>query len=140
MKKLFLGEFDRLRTGQTVDSETFELARSSLRWYLWESGDLEGALAEADAVLLIAEVLATDDILALVELARTLNFELTIVGAAEGWKVAAQLAEAKVNVVVQPTDNLPGSFDTLGASLGNRRPTRQTVPNARFSPIHLSRT
>ncbi len=34
-----------------IDRETFELARSSLRWYLWESGDLEGALAEAEAAI-----------------------------------------------------------------------------------------
>ena len=33
-----------------VDDETYELARSSLRWYLWESGDIEAALAEAEAV------------------------------------------------------------------------------------------
>ncbi len=32
------------------DAETRELARSSLRWYLWEAGDLESALAETDAV------------------------------------------------------------------------------------------
>ena len=32
-----------------IDLETYELARSSLRWYLWEAGDLEGALAEAEA-------------------------------------------------------------------------------------------
>ena len=33
-----------------VDTETYELARSSLRWYLWESGDIKAALAEAEAV------------------------------------------------------------------------------------------
>ncbi len=32
-----------------IDLETYELARSSLRWYLWEAGDLQGALAEAEA-------------------------------------------------------------------------------------------
>jgi DNA-binding CsgD family transcriptional regulator len=32
-----------------IDRETRELARSSLRWYLWESGDLEAALAETEA-------------------------------------------------------------------------------------------
>ena len=34
-----------------LESEAYELARSSLRWYLWESGDLEAALAEAEAVI-----------------------------------------------------------------------------------------
>ena len=32
------------------------------------------------------------------------------------------------------------SLATFGATDGNRRPTRHTVPKARFSPIHLSRT
>ncbi len=36
---------------ECLDVGDFELARSSLRWYLWESGDLERALAEAEDVL-----------------------------------------------------------------------------------------
>lgn len=34
-----------------VDPEAFELARSSLRWYLWESGDIAAARAEAELVV-----------------------------------------------------------------------------------------
>jgi DNA-binding CsgD family transcriptional regulator/tetratricopeptide (TPR) repeat protein len=34
-----------------LDTDTYELARSSLRWYLWESGDLDRALSEAEAVV-----------------------------------------------------------------------------------------
>ena len=59
------------------------------------------------------------DLLALIELAEQLDIRITIVGAAEGWKVAEQLAAAKIPVVLQPTQNLPGSFDTLGARLDN---------------------
>jgi DNA-binding CsgD family transcriptional regulator/tetratricopeptide (TPR) repeat protein len=52
------GDFERaiehtrhvIRDRSAIDAETYELARSSLRWYLWESGDLEGALAEAEIV------------------------------------------------------------------------------------------
>ena len=36
---------------ETLDAEAYELARSSLRWFLWESGDLEVALAEAELVI-----------------------------------------------------------------------------------------
>jgi DNA-binding CsgD family transcriptional regulator len=43
LTRQLLGERD------SIDRETYELARSSLRWYLWESGDLQGALAEAEA-------------------------------------------------------------------------------------------
>lgn len=52
------GDFDRaidltrqvIRERGALDAEAYELARSSLRWYLWESGDLEAALVEAEAV------------------------------------------------------------------------------------------
>ena len=40
-----------LARGHVLDPDARELARSSLRWYLWESGDLPGALAEAEAAL-----------------------------------------------------------------------------------------
>jgi DNA-binding CsgD family transcriptional regulator len=61
------GDFDRaieltrevIGHRDDVDAATFELARSSLRWYLWESGDMAGALAEADAV--VAEGAAVPD-------------------------------------------------------------------------------
>ncbi|MCA9685265.1 MAG: amidohydrolase family protein [Myxococcales bacterium] len=59
------------------------------------------------------------DMLALIELAEDFDLMLTIVGATEGWKVRDELAAAKVSVVIQPTQNLPGSFDSLGARLDN---------------------
>ena len=54
-----VGDFERAieLTRSVMDNraqvavETFELARSSLRWYLWESGDIGAALAEARAVV-----------------------------------------------------------------------------------------
>lgn len=68
---------------------------------------------------LIIHAHRASDLLALIELAEQLDIRITIVGATEGWKVAEQLAKAKVAVVVQPTQNLPGSFETLGARLDN---------------------
>jgi imidazolonepropionase-like amidohydrolase len=59
------------------------------------------------------------DLLALAELSDELDIRITIIGAAEAWKVREQLATAKIIVVVQPTQNLPGNFDTLGARLDN---------------------
>lgn len=57
------------------------------------------------------------DILAALDLAREFRVRVVILGGAEAWKVARELAEAKVPVVLQPTRNLPGSFDSLGARL-----------------------
>lgn len=59
------------------------------------------------------------DILRVLEIARSENLSLILVGAAEGWKVAGPLAAAKVPVLVDPLDNLPVNFDSLGASLEN---------------------
>ncbi len=59
------------------------------------------------------------DLLAAVGFAREQNIRIVILGAAQGWKVASALARAKVPVIVQPSQNLPGSFDRLGATLAN---------------------
>ncbi len=47
------------------------------------------------------------------------DMKLVILGAEEGWIVADELAGAGVPVVITGTDNLPGSFDQLGATLYN---------------------
>lgn len=70
---------------------------------------------------LVVRAHRASDLLALIELGESLSIRITIVGAAEGWKVASELAAAKIIVVIQPTDNLPGSFDTLGARLDNAK-------------------
>ena len=44
---------------------------------------------------------------------------IAIAGGAEAWKVAPQLAAAKVPVFVDPLANLPGDFDQIGATLEN---------------------
>lgn len=59
------------------------------------------------------------DLLAIAQFAREQRVEVIIVGATEGWKVADELAAAKIPVVIQPTHNLPGGFDRLGARLDN---------------------
>jgi len=47
------------------------------------------------------------------------SLRLAIVGAAEGWLVASELAEAGIPVIVNPFDNLPASFQSLAASQEN---------------------
>lgn len=42
-----------------------------------------------------------------------------ILGGAEAWRVGQELATAKVPVVLDPLENLPGGFDTVGATLEN---------------------
>jgi len=51
--------------------------------------------------------------------ARRERLSVAIRGGAEGWRVAAELAAAKVPVILDPLADLPASFDTVGATLEN---------------------
>jgi imidazolonepropionase-like amidohydrolase len=97
-----------------------EFDRGQARELVAHPLDLRGLWPVLDkAVPLVVRAHRASDLLALVELGKTLDIRITIVGAAEGWKVREQLAAAGITVVVQPTHNLPSSFDTLGARLDN---------------------
>jgi imidazolonepropionase-like amidohydrolase len=58
------------------------------------------------------------DLLAAMRLAEEYQLRLVLMGAAEGWMVADEIARRKVPVVVKPLTNLP-RFETLGATLEN---------------------
>ena len=58
------------------------------------------------------------DLLAAIRLADEFHLKLILMGAAEGWRVADELAARKVPVVVKPLTDIP-SFDALGATLEN---------------------
>ena len=47
------------------------------------------------------------------------ELDVAIVGATEGWIVAEELAEAGIPVIIDPFDNLPASFEQLGATSHN---------------------
>ena len=81
--------------------------------------DLEalGPVVRGDLPLAINANRASD-LLAAIRLADEYRLKLILVGAAEGWRVASELAAAKVPVVVKPLTNIP-TFDALGATLEN---------------------
>ena len=58
------------------------------------------------------------DLLAAMRLADEFKVRIVLMGAAEGWMVADEIARRKVPVVVKPLTNLPG-FDSLAATLEN---------------------
>ena len=68
---------------------------------------------------LVVKANRASDILALIDLADRKQIVLVILGAAEGWIVANQLSVANVPVILEPINNLPGSFNSLGARLDN---------------------
>jgi hypothetical protein len=59
------------------------------------------------------------DILQVLDFCQVQQLNPVIVGGAEAWKVADQLAEAGVAVLLNPLANLPANFDQLGARLDN---------------------
>jgi len=59
------------------------------------------------------------DILQAVAFAARYDLHAIISGGAEAWIVADQLAESGVPVVLDPLQNLPGTFDQIGARLDN---------------------
>jgi imidazolonepropionase-like amidohydrolase len=54
-----------------------------------------------------------------IRLAHDYGIRVVVIGGAEGWRVADQLAAAKIAVIVEPLANLPASFDELGTRLDN---------------------
>jgi len=84
---------------------------------------------------LVVRAHRASDLLAMIEFKADFAVDLTIVGASEGWKVAKELAAADITVVIQPSDNLPGNFDTLGARLDNAKLLNEA--NVRVAIAHF---
>lgn len=59
------------------------------------------------------------DIRQLLRWAARHDVRIAIAGGAEAWKLAPQLAAAKVPVFVDPLANLPADFDAIGATMEN---------------------
>lgn len=68
---------------------------------------------------LIVSVHRAADIRQVLEFAREYQLRIIIDGADEGWRVAGEIAAARVPVLLNPTSNIPASFEQLGATLRN---------------------
>ncbi len=79
------------------------------------------------------EVHRAADIVRLLRWARERNVRIAIVGGAEAWKVAPQIAAAKVPVFVDPLVNLPADFDQIGATMENAARLREAGVQVAFS-------
>jgi len=97
---------------------------SSARYVAEEGGYTASDLAALKRWLssgapLALSVNQASHILQAIGLAQEFKFPLIVVGGAEAWKVAPQLAAAKVPVVLDAMANIPIDFDALGARLEN---------------------
>lgn len=82
--------------------------------------DLEALLPVARGELpLVVQVNRASDIEIVLRLAKELGLKLILAGALDGWQVADQIAAAQVPVLVNGLENVPNSFEGLGATLEN---------------------
>lgn len=94
--------------------------RRQLRDLAAHPRDLEALFPALDRkVPLTLRAQGESDIVAALELAREEKLRIVIIGGTEAWRVRERLAEASVPVILQPSENLPGSLDRLGARLDN---------------------
>jgi imidazolonepropionase-like amidohydrolase len=90
------------------------------REYALSRLDLEALIPVIRGELpLVIEANQASDIEAALRLAKDYKLDLILAGAKQGWKVAGQIAAAKVPVLVTPMENLPGDFESIGATLEN---------------------
>jgi imidazolonepropionase-like amidohydrolase len=102
--------FYRARRGAYDRRQSRDLAAHRL--------DLEALVPVLDRrIPLVLSAHRVSDLLALVELADQLRIDVVAVGGSQAWRVADELARARIAVIVQPSQNLPGSYDALGARL-----------------------
>jgi len=111
---------EALQDAQDYAANRRAFEQGDRRQYALSRLDLEALVPVVKGELpLVITVNRASDIESTLRLAKELNLEVILAGVNEGWVVARQIAEAKVPVLVNPMDNLPSSFETLGATLEN---------------------
>lgn len=115
---LYLREALRDARDFSENRSAYDSARR--RPYLLDRADLE---ALGDVLLgklpLVVSVDRASDILAAIGLAREFRLHLVVSGGAEASVIAAELASARIPVVLNPLQDLPSAFEALGSTLEN---------------------
>ncbi|MDQ6830731.1 MAG: amidohydrolase family protein [Gemmatimonadota bacterium] len=77
--------------------------------------DLEAMIPVVEGrVPLALQVNRESDIDAALRLAKQYSLKLIIIGAAEGWRMAPRIAQAKIPVMAGAMNNIPSTFNSLG--------------------------
>jgi len=117
------GSAARLRR---VFDDALEYGRRKVDWARAQMHPLAAPAADLAALApvlrrelpLIVIANRRSDIATALRIAREYRLRLILAGAAEGWQMAAEIARARVPVLVQPLDNVP-SYDALGVRYAN---------------------
>ncbi|PJK06869.1 amidohydrolase [Lysobacteraceae bacterium NML95-0200] len=86
-----------------------------------------------DGERIVISVHRAADIRRTLRWAQSRNLNIALLGASEGWKVAAEIAAAGVPVFIDALANLPADFDQIGATLENAAKMRQAGVKVAFS-------
>lgn len=106
-----------LDDARTFGRDRAAYERNAKRHMLADRLDLEALQPVlARQVPLIVEAQGESDIRAALRIAKQFNVRIAIAGGAEAWRVAPELAAAKVPVLLDPTANLPGDLEASEVS------------------------
>ena len=106
--------------GQALEEARNPAAATSTEAHLLTAAGrrvLKSVIAEQRPILVAADRAA--DIRTALEFAAREKLKIIIQGGAEAWRVAPLLKRADIPVVLDPLDDLPASFDSIGATLEN---------------------
>jgi imidazolonepropionase-like amidohydrolase len=122
-----------------------EFERNQMRKVAASRLDLEALLPVIEGRLpLVVEVNRAADIQAILRLGKEEKIDLVLTGVEEGWLVAADLAAARVPVILSPLVDLPHAFEALSARLDNAALLARAGVKLALSPRsrsdHFSRT
>jgi len=96
--------------------------RGNRRSYSLSRHDLQALVPVVQRRLpLLVRVERAADISKVLAFAKEQKLTLILSGVSEGWRVAQEIAESKVPVILDPINNLPASYETLGARLDNAK-------------------
>ena len=104
---------------QLIDEVRGRIAPDSHAALLTPAGRATLARYLAGGGRIVVSVQRAADIRQLLRWAARHKLRIAIAGGAEAWKLAPQLAAARVPVFVDPLANLPADFDEVGATMEN---------------------
>ncbi|MFZ9967699.1 MAG: hypothetical protein ACO3IN_11980 [Steroidobacteraceae bacterium] len=111
---------EALADGRDYRDNRRAFERGERRDYALTRLDLEALQPVLDGrAPLLVEANREADLRTVIELARSENIRVVIVGGAEAWRAAELLAAENVPVIIDALANLPENFDALDATLAN---------------------
>lgn len=116
--------------------QAMEESRSEMAWTpdaLLTAAGRRTLAGYSGSGIVVFNVHRASDIRQVLQLAQRHQFDAVVQGGNEAWMVAGQLAEAGVPVILDPLNNLPSDFDSIGSRLDNAALLHQAGVTISFS-------